>query len=34
MTDRITVRPARPDLRVPTGQRPGEYFPWDASTEV
>ncbi len=33
MTDRITVRPARPDLRVPTGQQPGAYFP-DAPTEV
>lgn len=29
MTTHITVRPARPDLRVPTGVRPGEYFTMD-----
>ncbi len=30
----IHVRPARPYLRVPTGQNAGEYFPPDRPTLV
>lgn len=30
----IHVRPARAELRVPTGQNAGEYFPTDRPTEV
>lgn len=30
----ISVRPARHDLRVPTGQNAGEYFPTDRASDV